>query len=286
MNELFATLQRALARQRAFVADASHELRTPLAVLRGELELASRPGRDRDELAAAVRSAVAEAERLARLTDDLLLLAKSDEDRLSLRRERTDIGELLARSARLAGSRLAAAGIACRVDIRAGTYADVGADRIRQAVDNLVDNALRFAPGGSAIVLAAVADRADLDIEVRDAGPGLPDGFLPYAFERFRRPGNRPGWRAAAPRRPASRRRSRLPGGPAPGPYAGALQPCPYWPSAGAGAGDGEPLHGGDVPAGSRRDRDHLAGRGEEGYAGRPRAAGTAGRPAAIGAHR
>ena len=53
---------------------------------------------------------------------------------------------------------------------------------------NLVDNALRFAPGGSAIVLAAVADSADLDIEVRDAGPGLPDGFLPYAFERFRRP--------------------------------------------------------------------------------------------------
>ena len=78
MNELLARLQRALARQRAFVADASHELRTPLAVLRGELELASRPGRDRDELAAAVCSAAAEAERLARLTDDLLLLARSD----------------------------------------------------------------------------------------------------------------------------------------------------------------------------------------------------------------
>ena len=148
MNELLARLQRALARQRAFVADASHELRTPLAVLCGELELASRPGRDRDELAAAVCSAAAEAERLARLTDDLLLLARSDEDRLSLRRERTDIGEVLARSAGLAGSRLAAAGIACRVDVRAGTYADVDADRIRQAVDNLVDNALRFAPAG------------------------------------------------------------------------------------------------------------------------------------------
>ena len=188
MNELLARLQHAMARQRAFVADASHELRTPLAVLRGELELASRPGRDRDELATAVRSAAAEAERLARLTDDLLLLARSDEDRLSLRRQRTDIGELLARSAGLAGSRLATAGIACRIDIRAGTYADVDADRIRQAVDNLVDNALRFAPGGSAIVLAAVADGADLDIEVRDAGPGFPDGFLPYAFERFRRP--------------------------------------------------------------------------------------------------
>jgi signal transduction histidine kinase len=188
MNELLARLQRALARQRAFVADASHELRTPLAVLRGELELASRPGRNRDELAAAVRSTAAEAERLARLTDDLLLLARSDEDRLSLRLERTDIGDVLARSAGLASSRLAAARIACRVEIRAGTYADVDADRIRQAVDDLVDNALRFAPGGSAIVLAAADDGADLHIEVRDAGPGFPDGFLPHAFERFRRP--------------------------------------------------------------------------------------------------
>ena len=161
MNELFATLQRALARQRAFVADASHELRTPLAVLRGELELASRPGRDRDELAAAVRSAAAEAERLARLTDDLLLLAKSDEDRLSLRRERTDIGELLARSARLAGSRLAAAGIACRVDIRAGT----GTDHDRLGVK----------------LLGLVADRSP-DLAVRDTAPNLKSGC---ARERY-----------------------------------------------------------------------------------------------------
>jgi two-component system, OmpR family, sensor kinase len=136
MNDLLGRLQRALARQRAFAADAGHELRNPLAVLRGELELAARPGRGLPELTAAVRSAGAEAERLSRLTDDLLLLASSDEDRLSLRLERTDIGALLASSAGLAGSRLAAAGLSCRVDVPPGTCADVDADRIRQAVDN------------------------------------------------------------------------------------------------------------------------------------------------------
>ena len=188
MNDLLGRLQRALARQRAFVADASHELRTPLAVLRGELELAARPGRGLPELTAAVRNSSAEAERLARLTDDLLLLARSDEDRLSLRLQRTDVGSLLARSAGLAGSRLAAAGLTCRVDVPPGTCADVDPDRIRQAVDNLIGNALRFAPRGSVIVLAARAAGGGLDIEVSDDGPGFPAGFLPHAFERFARP--------------------------------------------------------------------------------------------------
>jgi two-component system, OmpR family, sensor kinase len=184
MNDLLGRLQRALARQRAFAADASHELRTPLAVLHGELELAARPGRSRQELAAAVRSAMAEAERLARLTDDLLLLAKSDEDQLSLRLERADIRSLLMCSARLAGSRPGSVS----VDVPPGLAAVVDRDRIRQAVDNLVDNALRFAPADSVVVLAARADGTDLDIEVRDDGPGFPADFLPHAFERFRRP--------------------------------------------------------------------------------------------------
>ena len=188
MNDLLGRLQSALARQRAFTADASHELRSPLAVLRGELELATRPGRTREDLAVAVRNAAAEAQRLTRLTEDLLLLARNDEDRLSLRLAPTEISRLLVASAGQAASRLAEADLTCRVDAQPGTYADLDADRIRQAVDNLVDNALRFAPGGSVIVLAARAHGTDLDIEVRDDGPGFPAAFQPHAFERFRRP--------------------------------------------------------------------------------------------------
>ena len=103
-----------------------------------------------DLIYAAVRNAEAEAERIARLTDDLLLLARSDEDRLSLRLERTYVGSLLRRNAELAGSRLAAAGVTGRVEVRPGTCVRVDVDRIRQAVGN----ALRFAPGCSVIVLA------------------------------------------------------------------------------------------------------------------------------------
>ena len=188
MNDLLGRLQRALSRQRAFVADASHELRTPLAVLRGELELADRPGRSREELAAAVRRAATEADRLARITGDLLLLARSDDDRLSLQLEQAELRPLLAHSAELAGPRLAEAGLTCRVDVPADLRARIDPDWISQAVDNLLGNALRFAPRGSVIVLAAWGG-ADLDIEVRDDGPGFPAEFLPHAFERFRRSG-------------------------------------------------------------------------------------------------
>jgi two-component system, OmpR family, sensor kinase len=137
-----------------------------------------------------VRNAAAEAERLTRLTGDLLLLARNDEDQLSLRLERTDVRLLLESSAGHAASRLAAADVTCRVDAEPGLSASLDSDRIRQAIDNLLDNGLRFAPGGSVIVLAARADGTDLAIEVRDDGPGFPADFLPHAFERFRRPGS------------------------------------------------------------------------------------------------
>jgi len=188
MNDLLGRLQRALARQRALVADASHELRTPFAVLRGELELAGRPGRSREELAEAVARAGEEAARLTRITEQLLFLARSDEDRLAPRREPTSVRLLLASSAGQAAARASDAGVSCAVDAPADLTADVDPDRIREAVDNLVDNALRFAPPGTVIGLSGRADRANLIIEVCDAGPGFPAGFLPHAFERFRRP--------------------------------------------------------------------------------------------------
>ena len=189
MNDLLGRLHNALARQRAFVADASHELRTPFAIMSAELELAGRPGRSRAELAEAVSGAAEEAARLARITDDLLLLARSDEDQLTVRPEPTDMGQLLGRSAAQVAGRAAAAGVTLRLSCPPGLRAMVDPDRIRQAIDNLIDNALRFAPAASQIDVCAVPDDVGLTITVADAGPGFPPDFLPHAFERFKRPG-------------------------------------------------------------------------------------------------
>ena len=188
MNQLLSRLQGALARQRALVADASHELRTPFAVLSGELELAGRPGRSQAELSAAVARAGDEVARLARLTDQLLFLARSDDGKIALRPERVSLGTVLTGSAEQAAGRASAAGVSCQVEAPAGLMVKLDPDRIREAIDNLVDNALRFAPSGTAIVISARATGPDLAIEVSDRGPGFPGQFLPHAFERFRRP--------------------------------------------------------------------------------------------------
>src|SRR5829696_5740173 len=87
LNEMVGRLERALERERAFVTDASHELRTPLALLKAELELALRRPRTPEELEQALRSAAAETDRLTQLAEHLLVLARSDQGPLSLRRE-------------------------------------------------------------------------------------------------------------------------------------------------------------------------------------------------------
>lgn len=188
MNDLLTRLHAALVRQRGFVADASHELRTPLAVLGVELELAGRPGRSREELTEAVQNAGDEVSRLTRITNDLLVLARSDEERMEIRPETTDVRQLLQRSADLAAGRASQSGVTCVVEAPCALSANVDADKIRQAVDNLVSNALRFAPAGSEVNITGRASGGALVIEVADSGPGFPPNFLPDAFERFRRP--------------------------------------------------------------------------------------------------
>jgi signal transduction histidine kinase len=187
MNDLLGRLRHALARQQEFVADASHELRTPLAVLGAELELAARPGRSRDELVRAVASAEDEVARLTRLTNDLLMLARSDEGKLPVRPAPTRVRDLLERSAARAGVPDAARA-SCVVLAPQDLVATLDGDRVRQAVDNLIDNALRFAPPGSRVTVSGRAAGSNLVIEVADMGPGFPADYLQHAFERFRRP--------------------------------------------------------------------------------------------------
>jgi signal transduction histidine kinase len=186
MNALLARLQSALSQQRAFVADASHELRTPLAILRTELELATHPGRSVSDLRAAIDEAGEETERLTRLAEELLFLARHDEIGGSNERELQPLHPLLARAVENARVR-APDGIELVLDAPRDLVANVVGDDLGRAVSNLLDNALRHAAPATAIELRAERAGGDVLISVRDHGPGFPPDFLPHAFERFRR---------------------------------------------------------------------------------------------------
>jgi len=185
LNEMLGRIGEGVERERRFVADASHELRTPLSLLQAELELALRGERSAAELRAAIRSAAAEADRLTRLAEDLLLLARSEQGRLPLRLEPLDAVDVLETVAGRFAARAAADGR--RVEVDPGEAAVVRADRLRleQALGNLLDNALRH--GDGRVVLAAGRANGSLELHVVDEGPGFPEAFLARAFERFSR---------------------------------------------------------------------------------------------------
>ena len=185
LNEMLARIDRAIAHERAFVADASHELRSPLTILKGELELALRPGRSPDELRAAVRSAGEETDRLVQFAEDLLVIARMDEGGLPVRPERLDARDLLDDvRARFAG-RAARAGREITADAAGPMPFAVDRPRLEQALANLVENALRH--GAGPITLAARRRDGMVELHVRDEGPGIPPRFADDAFDRFTR---------------------------------------------------------------------------------------------------
>jgi two-component system, OmpR family, sensor kinase len=191
MNRLLERLQLALSRQRSFVADAGHELRTPLTALKAELQLAARPGKPKAELVAGVRAAAGDTDRLIRLAEDLLLLAQADEGPAFLNLMPAELPALVSAAVRGHAARAADRGISIAITADEGLIARADPDRLRQVLDNLINNAIEHSPTGSTVVvtchLSATNGQQNATIDVRDRGPGFPPDFLPYAFERFRR---------------------------------------------------------------------------------------------------
>jgi two-component system OmpR family sensor kinase len=190
-NGLLDRLQRALTRQRDFVADASHELLTPLTALRAELELASRPGRSRQALESAVTAAVSDTDRLIRMAEDLLLLAGAEERAAFLRLQPVKVSSVLSAAVDGLAGPAQGRGVTIKIAAVGDLPAEADPDKLRQAADNLITNAIRHTPPGGAVEVSghasAAAGRRTVTIQVRDHGPGFPPNFLPHAFERFRR---------------------------------------------------------------------------------------------------
>jgi heavy metal sensor kinase len=184
LNAMLARIERAFERERSFTADASHELRTPLSILKAEVDLALEGERSRDELEAALRSASEETDRLTRLAEDLLVLARADDGRLPLSVETVELGALAQRVAGRFAARARSEGRSLNVD---GDGVQLSADPLRmdQALSNLIDNALRY--GGGDVDVRACRRAGHVEVHVTDNGTGLPPELRERAFDRFAR---------------------------------------------------------------------------------------------------
>jgi signal transduction histidine kinase len=180
LNAMLDRIERSVEHERRFLDDASHELRTPLTILRGELELALARPDDREELVAALRSSLEEAERLSRLSDDLLVLARARTGEARARDSSFDVLEEARRVCDLFGHD----DIAVSCDGQPVTITG-DRDRIDQVLINLIDNAQRFARGRVTVSVGAVSGGAE--VTVADDGPGFDPAILPVTFERFTR---------------------------------------------------------------------------------------------------
>ncbi|HEV3275053.1 MAG TPA: HAMP domain-containing sensor histidine kinase [Candidatus Dormibacteraeota bacterium] len=192
LNAMLGQLERAFAERdvteeklRHFVSDASHELRTPLTSMRGYAELLQRnPDMTRDDVVLAVRRIEDETRRMGMLVDDLLLLARLDQGR-PLDTAPVDLTSMV--NDAVSDARAADPGRAVIAHIETPLVVTGDDLRLRQAVANLVRNALVHTPAGSPVEVALLAQNGHAEIDVIDHGPGVPAAQRERIFERFHR---------------------------------------------------------------------------------------------------
>ena len=187
LNDMLERLDAAFATQRRFVADASHELRSPLSNLRGTIEVALRHQRSVADYQETLAVSLREIERLVRLVQGLLALSRAEVGSQTLERRPTDLVDLASRAVDLHSARAASREVRLRLDARMPVSVTGDADRLREVVDNLLDNALRVAPKGSEVRIGVRAEDGRCILEVEDQGPGLSDEERARVFEPFAR---------------------------------------------------------------------------------------------------
>jgi len=185
-NQMLDRLEESFERISRFSADIAHDLRTPVHNIRGEAEVALVHARSADEYREVIQSCLEEAVRLSDLIGDLLFLGRAESPLIHLRRERVDVGDLLARVVEYYEASAAEAGVSLTISDSSGlVVADLDRSLMQRAIGNLVSNALAYTPSGGAVVLATNADSLAMRIVVSDTGVGIPAEALPRVFDRF-----------------------------------------------------------------------------------------------------
>jgi signal transduction histidine kinase len=182
LNDVLARVQRGVAAQQQFAADASHELRTPLAVISANLEVARRKPRDPGHWEHVADGTLAEVHRMHVLVDKLLQLSRAGA--AGLHQERTDLRQLASAAAERAAAIGKEHGIGVELAVGRPVFADVDPDAIAIVIDNLIRNAVDHSSAQQAVTVSVAPGPL---IAVEDRGPGVPAELRTRIFEPFAR---------------------------------------------------------------------------------------------------
>lgn len=184
-NEMLARIEGIFRAQQQFVGDVSHELRSPLTAIRGNLDLLRRGAADdpeaRQEALAAIDS---ESARMQRLVSDLLLLAQADAG-FKFRKQLVELDTILLDVYRQAHAMAGGVNVALGKEDQAQVLGD--ADRLKQLLLNLVDNAIKYTPAGGMVTMSLERDKEWVCVAIKDTGVGIPEQDLERVFDRFYR---------------------------------------------------------------------------------------------------
>jgi heavy metal sensor kinase len=189
MNRFLDLLSEYLDRNREFVANAAHELRSPLAALQSSVEVALASDRTIEEYKDMLSEIAGECGQLRILVNQLLLLAETDAQRFPVKKGTVRFDKLVARSLDMFQGAAEERAIELVAELRDKAIVDGEAERLRQVVNNLIDNSLKYTPTGGRVFVSLEHDRDAREVElvVADSGIGISPEDLPHVFERFYR---------------------------------------------------------------------------------------------------
>jgi two-component system OmpR family sensor kinase len=187
LNDMLARIEQSFEAQRRFTADASHELRSPLSRLRAELEVTLRRSRERAEYEEVLGSCLSEVERLSRLTDELLMLARLDAGGPPEAPRSVDLTSILQEAVKRLGPEALRRNVVLVMDTPSELTVSVAPAALSHVVANVLDNAVKFSPLGGEVRVGVSIEGSAAVVAVSDTGPGIPEDEIPQLFERFYR---------------------------------------------------------------------------------------------------